>query len=93
MLIDTAVILNYLNARLDGINELIPSSEEEIKSIKQSIKPYQKQIPMQVESKKIEVEIVDLPAPLARVASAAINNKLRSDEKKKRINEMCNNLF
>jgi flagellar basal body-associated protein FliL len=31
MLIDTAVILNYLNARLDGINELIPSSEEEIK--------------------------------------------------------------
>jgi hypothetical protein len=92
---------NYGNDRIDRleimVDKLISSIpimiNETVKAVINQNKQQEIKALPAGKAQKIEVEITDLPESLARVASAAINNKLKSDEKKRKLAEISPDLF
>lgn len=86
------IVKNILEPFLKQQNEFNKMLLQEIKSIKQNKQPEQKLL-LASQATKIEVEIMDLPPKYSRAASAAVNNIIRKEERQKRFNELCPELF
>jgi hypothetical protein len=84
--------IDVMSKMLEMMNKLMDRMDRIEANQKQS---QVKQLPETVETKKVvvEVEVVGLPPKMARAASAAVNNVIRKEEKLRRINEMCPDLF